>query len=113
MPSLRLFSIIASVALPTVMYGGYAFARGDPTPLPGFEPTDYALSTDFEARSCADLAEEYEAVRSASVALFASLDKAAWLRRGLASETEVSVRALAYIIAGHERSHWPTFGASP
>jgi hypothetical protein len=88
-------------------YRALRFARADPTTLPGFEPTQYVLSGDFEMRSFADFAEEYDAVRRASIALFASLEDAAWLRRGLASGAEVSVRALAYIIAGHERSHWP------
>jgi hypothetical protein len=94
-------------------YRALRFARGDATALPGFEPPDYALSGAFEARSFPDLAHEYEGVSQASVALFGSLDEAAWLRRGLASGAEVSVRALAHIIAGHERSHWPALRTPP
>ncbi len=59
----------------------------------------------FDARPLADLAAEFAAVRRATIALFKSLDAAALERRGVASDNAVSVRALAYIIAGHERHH--------
>jgi hypothetical protein len=51
------------------------------------------------------LIEDYIAVRRATVSLFRNLDEAAWTRRGVASNNEVTVRALAYIIAGHELHH--------
>jgi hypothetical protein len=51
------------------------------------------------------LVEDYIAVRRATVTLFRSLDESAWNRRGIANKNEVSVRALAYIIAGHELHH--------
>jgi hypothetical protein len=51
------------------------------------------------------LAHEFELVRAASIALFKSLQKEAWQRRGVASEKEVTVRALAFIVAGHEIHH--------
>jgi hypothetical protein len=53
----------------------------------------------------AELAEEFAHVRSASVALFRSLGKDAWTQRGVANKNEVSVRALAFITAGHELHH--------
>jgi hypothetical protein len=53
----------------------------------------------------AALLEEFIAVRRATVLLFLNLDEAAWTRRGVANKNEVSVRALAYIIAGHELHH--------
>jgi hypothetical protein len=59
----------------------------------------------FGARSLSDLAEEFAHVRNATVALFRSLGKEAWLRRGVANQNEVSVRALAFIVAGHELHH--------
>jgi hypothetical protein len=59
----------------------------------------------FSERTLADLSEEFAAVRSASLALFRSLSDEAWMRRGVANKNEVSVRALAYIIAGHELHH--------
>ena len=51
------------------------------------------------------LADELEAVRRSTVLLFKHLDEQAWSRRGVANNAEVSVRALAYIIAGHELHH--------
>ena len=59
----------------------------------------------FARRPLADVVAELVAVRRASVALLRSFDAAAWERRGVADGNEVSVRALAYIIAGHERHH--------
>lgn len=86
-------------------YRALRFARGDNTPLPGFEQDDYVKSGGFSARTLAELAEEFEEVRGATIALFNGLDSAAWQRRGAANKNEVSVRALAYIIAGHELHH--------
>jgi uncharacterized damage-inducible protein DinB len=80
-------------------------ARGDQTPLAGFEQDDYVNAGNFSARQLAELLEEFTAVRRASILLLQSFDAAAWLRRGVANQKEVSVRALAYILAGHERHH--------
>ena len=52
-----------------------------------------------------EIIEDYIAVRRATITLFRNLDEAAWVRRGVANKNEVSVRALAYIIAGHELHH--------
>jgi hypothetical protein len=73
--------------------------------MEGFEQDDYVRSGGFNERPLASLVEEYAFVRGASLALFRSLDKGAWLRRGTANKNEVSVRALAYITAGHELHH--------
>jgi hypothetical protein len=81
------------------------FARGDRTELPGFDQDPYVLAGGFAARSIRDLADELAAVRRATVLLFRGLPEEAWGRRGVASGQEVSVRALAYIIAGHELHH--------
>ncbi len=81
------------------------FARKDPTPLPGFEQDDYVRNSNFDAFPLAELASELDVVRQASVFLFKHLDEAAWMNRGTANNAEVSVRALAYIIAGHELHH--------
>lgn len=81
------------------------FARNDPAPIPGFEQDDYIRNATFDAYPLADLASELEAVRQSTVYMFRHLDEAAWTRRGIANNAEVSVRALAYIIAGHERHH--------
>lgn len=86
-------------------YRALRIGRGDTTPLPGFEQNDYVPTGRFDARTLRDLADELAAVRQATIQLFAHLDEAALERRGTASGKPVSVRALAYIIAGHERHH--------
>ena len=80
-------------------------ARGDKAPLAGFEQDDYVKSGKFGARKLSDLLEEFSFIRQATIALVRSLDSEAWLRRGLASQNEVTALALAFIIAGHERHH--------
>ena len=80
-------------------------ARGDTTPLASFEQDDYVRTGRFERRTLADLVAELRAVRESTLALLRSLDAEALARRGTASNNPVSARALAYIIAGHERHH--------
>jgi uncharacterized damage-inducible protein DinB len=86
-------------------YRALRIGRGDQTPLPGFEQDDFVRNGGFAARTLADLAEEFGAVRSGSIALFRSFDEAAWSRRGVASQREVTVRALGFMIAGHQIHH--------
>ncbi|HEV7993272.1 MAG TPA: DinB family protein [Gemmatimonadaceae bacterium] len=86
-------------------YRALRIARGDTTPLPGFEQNDYVRTSGSDARTIASLVDELTAVRESSVHLFESLPDDAWARRGIASGKEVSVRALAYIVAGHARHH--------
>jgi len=81
------------------------FARNDATPVPGFEQDDYVRNSTFDVYPLSDLASELEAVRQATIFLFRHMDEEAWTRRGVANNAEVSVRALAYIIAGHELHH--------
>jgi hypothetical protein len=82
------------------------FARGDSARLPGFEQDDYVRTAGSDTFPLPELAAELEAVRRSTVFLFRHLPEDAWLRRGVANDAEVSVRALAYIIAGHELHHW-------
>jgi hypothetical protein len=86
-------------------YRALRFARGDETPLSGFEQDDYVRGGAFDKRSLSDLANEYEHVRRSTIALFANLDAEAWSRRGSANNNETSVRGVAFIVAGHERHH--------
>jgi hypothetical protein len=86
-------------------YRALRFSRGDATPLEGFEQDDYVRNAPFARRTLSDLIEDYIAVRRATISLFRNLDEAAWIRRGQASNNEVTVRALAYVIAGHELHH--------
>lgn len=80
-------------------------ARGDETPLAGFEENAYVRAANFDARPLAALASEFESVRRATLTLVRSFDQEALLRQGTANGYPVTVRALAYIIAGHERHH--------
>ena len=86
-------------------YRALRFARNDKAPVEGFEQDDYVRSAAFGRRRLADLAAEFSHVRNATIALFRGLDGEAWLRRGVANKNEVTVRALAWIIAGHELHH--------
>jgi hypothetical protein len=86
-------------------YRALRIARQDATPLSGFEQDDYVRAGAFGERSLGDLAEEFAQVRSATVALLRPLSEDAWSRRGVANKNEVTVRALAFIIAGHELHH--------
>ena len=86
-------------------YRALRIARGDQTPLPGFEQEDFVKNAAFSDRTLAGLAEEFALVRSASLALFRSFPEEAWPRRGVASQKEVTVRALAFITAGHQIHH--------
>lgn len=81
------------------------FSRNDPTPLPGFEQDDYVAGSSFGEFPLSEIADELEAVRRSTVLLFRHITPEAWSRRGTASGAEVSVRALAWIIAGHEIHH--------
>lgn len=81
------------------------FARGEQAALPGMEPNPWVVIQDANTRAMSDLLTEFDHVRAASIALFTHLDQAAWQRRGHASGHLMSVRALAWIIAGHERHH--------
>jgi hypothetical protein len=86
-------------------YRALRFARNDPTELPGFDEGTFVANGTFDARSLASLCDEYEAVRAASVAFFSSLDANEWARRGVANNNVMSVRALAWVLAGHELHH--------
>jgi hypothetical protein len=86
-------------------YRALRISRADTTPLEGFEQDDYVRNGPFANRPLADLVEDFIAVRRATLSLLRNLNEAAWMRRGLANKNEVSVRALAYIIAGHELHH--------
>jgi len=81
------------------------FARADYQPLPGWDQDDYMRESNFTERTLKDLTQELEHLRRANVALFRSFTAEALARRGKADGKEVSVRALLYILAGHERHH--------
>jgi hypothetical protein len=86
-------------------YRALRFARGDSTELPGFDENAYVAGSNFRSRTMDDLLEELWAVRAATLSLAKHLPESAMSLRGSANATPVTVRALLYIIAGHERHH--------
>lgn len=81
-------------------------ARGDKTPLPGFEQDEYVPNAGSNERSLEDLVHELIAVRESTLALVRGLPVEAWDRAGLASGFSVTVRGLVFTIAGHELHHF-------
>jgi hypothetical protein len=86
-------------------YRALVFARNDKSELPSMDQNPYVQFGNFTNCKLRDLADEFECVRHSTVYLLRHLGDEAWTRRGVASGAEVSVRALAYIIAGHELHH--------
>lgn len=86
-------------------YRATRIARGDTTPIEGFDENTYAAAANADRRTLANLADEWEHVRHGNLLFLASLDDEVLARRGTANNAEVSVRALAWIMAGHERHH--------
>ena len=86
-------------------YRAMRMARGDTTPLAAFDENEYVKTAGSEARTLSNLARELGAVREATVQLFESFPDDAWGRSGVASGKDISVRALAYIVAGHALHH--------
>jgi hypothetical protein len=86
-------------------YRALAIARGETQSLPGFDEKEYVRNAQFDTWRIGDLSEEYALVRRTNIVFFRNLANEAWDRRGIASGHPVTVRALAYIIVGHERHH--------
>lgn len=86
-------------------YRALCFARNDPTPIPGFDQDSYVREGQFDSYHLSDLASQFQHVRRANILFFKGLTNEAWLRRGTANDNEVSVRGLAFIMAGHESHH--------
>ncbi|MCB0704375.1 MAG: DinB family protein [Saprospiraceae bacterium] len=86
-------------------YRALRFGRNDMTPLPGFDQDIFVPNSGANTRSPESLIKEYQHVRDTSIQLFKHLPNEAWDRVGIASDNPVSVRAIAFIIAGHELHH--------
>ncbi|PHG09113.1 DinB family protein [Bacillus toyonensis] len=82
-----------------------SIARGETAELPGYNDDMYVLRAAFDKQSMHDLLTNLTVVRQSTVHLLKSLDTDAWLQRGIANNSEVTVRTLANIIAGHELHH--------
>jgi hypothetical protein len=86
-------------------YRALSFARGDTASLPGMEQDDFQQHSEANSRSLEGMFMEFTFLRQANVLMFEALPEAAWMRVGTASDAQVSVRALAHMIAGHELHH--------
>ena len=86
-------------------YRAFCIARGENQNLPGFDQNDYMLTAPYDRIELEDLLSELRLVRLSNIAMLRSLDEEAWNRIGTANDNQVSVRALAFIMAGHVRHH--------
>lgn len=86
-------------------YRALSIARGETRSLLGFDQDVFAEHADTGWRTLADVAEEFAAVRRATIALFRGFSDDAWKRIGTANENRISARALAYVALGHSRHH--------
>ncbi len=90
-------------------YRALRFSRNDKTPLPSFEESDYADNTDSNKRSIQDLLTEFSAVRHSTLLFYKSLSEEQLKRIGTASNLQISVRALGFVIIGHQKHHQKVF----
>ncbi len=86
-------------------YRAFCIARGERQNLPGFDQDDYMLTAPYHQIDLEDLLSELRLVRLGNIAMLRSLDEASWSRVGTANENQVSVRAIAFGLAGHIRHH--------
>jgi hypothetical protein len=86
-------------------YRALRISRGDETPLPGFEENKFVAAASFNGRTLSSLVDELVLVRKSNLPLFNSLAPEQWTRLGTASGHAISVRGLAFIMAGHVNHH--------
>lgn len=87
------------------VYRAMRFARNDRSPLPFFDENEFAREARINTLTPKRLAKEFKTNRQATLSFFSNLSAAALKRKGIASQFTMSVRASAWIIAGHERHH--------
>ncbi|MBP2832673.1 DinB family protein [Aquimarina sp. U1-2] len=87
-------------------YRALRFARNDKTPLMGFDQDDYVPNSRANRLSTNEISNDFEAVRNSSIALFKSFDSEMLLNIGKASGSSMSVRAVGYILEGHQKHHF-------
>nr|WP_299067868.1 DinB family protein [uncultured Allomuricauda sp.] len=86
-------------------YRALRFARNDNTPLPGFDQNVFIKGLNISGKAKNEIRSEYEAVRNATINLFKSFNTDVLKRVGIASDSEMSVRAMGFIICGHQAHH--------
>ncbi len=87
-------------------YRAMRIARGDATPLASFDDVAYAKAADFDRCPIDELLDEFQSLRRSHVLLLRHLPPEAWLRKGVVIDHAMSVRAMAYVIAGHAKHHF-------
>jgi len=87
------------------IYRAVCFARGETQPLPGFDENVYAANSEADTRTLVEHLEELRTQRAATVSFLAGVSPEALMRRGTANNREYVMRAIPFIIAGHERHH--------
>lgn len=86
-------------------YRALRIARGDVTPLPGFDESTYVSLANFSERPLSSLLQSFSIVRQSTIDLLEQFPEDAWSRVGIVSNNEITVRALGFIVAGHELHH--------
>lgn len=92
-------------------YRALCISRGDPASLPGFDENVYVDAANFNATSLAALVEEFILLRSANLRMLEALRPDQWPTSGIANGKTITVRALAYVMAGHARHHLQVLGS--
>jgi uncharacterized damage-inducible protein DinB len=90
-------------------YRALRISRNDSTPLPGFDENYFAQNTNGNSRSIQDLLMELSAVRHSSLLLFKSFSEEQLLREGIASDHPITVRAIGFMLIGHQKQHQKVF----
>jgi hypothetical protein len=86
-------------------YRAFCISRGDKASLPGFDENEYIAGATYDRVPLAELAADFAALRQSNVTVLRRLAPSGWARVGTANGTPVSVRALAFVMAGHVRHH--------
>lgn len=86
-------------------YRALRFARQDKTPLSGFDENEFSKESLANSKPLANLINEYETTRASTIALFKSFNSKTLISKGIVGNSKVSVRALAFLIIGHEKHH--------
>jgi hypothetical protein len=90
-------------------YRALRISRNDKTPLPGFDENEYVINTDANNRHLQSLLTELSLVRQSTIALFKSFTPMQLERLGVASNNDISVRAIGFILIGHQKHHQKIF----
>jgi hypothetical protein len=86
-------------------YRAFRFSRADETPLPGFDQNPYVENANYNSIKIADLLEEFVCLRKSNILCFKNLTDEMWNRKGIASDNEITVRALVFCLVGHIVHH--------